>query len=127
MLLFCDTHLEFFKDNFITFDVAMYITIIIRTLFTSAVSIIIFKRNQFQCMTWMSKLAFIGFILMVFLGTFEPIYYYNYGKEEPFLESLLNFIFLENHWLFAYHYLRIACMFRLLVVRHSEGELKLMQ
>ena len=41
--------------------------------------------------------------------------------------DIVYFIFLENHWLFTAHYVRVASLFRLLFKKHTEGDLRLMQ
>ena len=77
-------------------------------------------------MTCLTKLSFIGFIIAAATDIINYISFYC-GYKWLFLDAVFNFCFMENHWLFAAHYLHVASLFRLLFARHSESELKLMQ
>ena len=122
----CDT--QMCKRTQIAVFVLEYFEMTVRMLFTMTVAILIFKRKQFHSMTWLAKLSFIGMIVMAFFDIVITIGYLQFEKNWiNELEMAIKFIFMENHWLFAAHYLRVACLFRLLFARHSESDLRLMQ
>ena len=102
------------------------IEVILRTIFTSAVAFLIFKRKRFHSMTLMVKFSFIMFIVMAIIDIIVNTLglYHNWWT---YLGAIWYLIFVENHWLFSFHYLRAAFLFRLLYANDSESDLKLVQ
>ena len=44
-------------------SMVLYIDLIVRTIFTFTVSFLIFKRSQFQSMSILARISFVGFII----------------------------------------------------------------
>ena len=49
------------------------------------------------------------------------------SKEITYVAIFDLFIFIENHWLFTAHYMTVACLFRLLFVRHTDNDLEIIK
>ena len=108
-------------------NVMLVIDTVIRSIFTLCVSIFILKRGRFTIMSTLMKFSFIGFIATWLLFAFYTIKSTYTGN---FLNKFIGFaslIFMETHWLFTAHYLRVACLFKLLFSMHTKDNLDLIK
>ena len=103
------------------------IEVTVRSSFLLTVSFLIFKRRQFMHMSFLTRLSFLGYILQLVL--LLAYYLYTIVRNQPpfAVFSITVLIFTLNHWLFTAHYLRVACLFRLLFVSHSDHNMELVQ
>ena len=104
---------------------------IVRTFFTVTVIFLVFKRRQFTNMFWLARLAFVGYILQWLFITIYMVCFISLDKgkvvqNQTYFDVVWGLSFYEIHWLIAAHYLRVACLLRLLFVRHSQNELQIM-
>ena len=123
-----DTCGKIFKAGNII-SIACYI---LRTIFTAMVVFIIFKRRQFTNMYWLARLAFVGYIVQWLFITIYMVFYVNPFNaniyvSQYYLDLAVGLSFYEIHWLIAAHYLRVACLLRLLFIKHEANEFEIMQ
>ena len=102
---------------------------IVRSIFIVAVAFKIIKRKQFNSLSWLAKVSFIGFMVSAIVDIVYTSFLF-LEKDLTCLEATLgatvNFIFMQNHWLFGVHFLRMACLLRLLFNGYSKSDLKIM-
>ena len=124
---FCELHPDRCENWFQANNLTVYIVFGVRTIFTLTVSFLIFKREQFKSMSQLTKLAFIGFNIQWLLLSIYISAHCVAGIKLDVLNNISQVIFYENHWLFAAHYLRVACLFRLLFSSLTENDLAVMK
>ena len=101
----------------------LIIDTVVRTSFTLPITFIILKRGQFKNMPKLMKLSFIGFIMTWFVFVAYTIMSYMTGIFVNLFITVASMFFLESHWLFIAHYLRVASLFKLLFSKHTENSL----
>ena len=104
-------------------DVTSYVCDGLRLIFTLTVSFKIIRRNGFTPMPLLAKLSLICLIVQALVAESYDLVLIIGGDAYPSFVILSYLIFLENHWFFTAHYVRVAILFRGLFTGHSDSEI----
>ena len=101
-------------------------TVVLIILVTIVITVLV-KRKHLKLVTTTIKLSLLLYVLSSILR-FVNFFIQKYSILAPKLvQVVLMGLFLSNHWMFAWHYLQAAFLFKVTFSEHSLGQVALMQ